>query len=131
MDAQQITSILHRLQAGEQAAWHDLAPIVYGELKRQASRSARAESNDPLLQTTMLVHEVFLRLVAEPERGFQNRIHFYRVCAMVIRRILVDSARRRKAQRRGGGRQPVRDHPDRPGAPRPESLPRREHDRDG
>jgi len=107
VDAHQITSILHRLRAGEHEAWHDLAPLVYNEIKRQASRQVRAESGDPLLQTTMLVHEVFLRLVAEPERDFQNRYHFHRVCALVIRRILVDSARRRKSQRRGGARRNI------------------------
>jgi len=99
----EITALLQRLTSGDREAWHQLAPLVYDEIKRQAKSQVRGERPDALLQTTAVVHEALLRLMGESDRNWANRGHFYRVCAQVIRRVLVDSARRRKALRRGGG----------------------------
>jgi RNA polymerase sigma factor (TIGR02999 family) len=101
----EITHILERLRDGDQSAWNELAPLVYDQIKLQARRQLRNERPDPLHGTTMLVHEAFVRLMGEPGRNWRDRGHFYRVCGQVIRRVLVDSSRRRNALRRGGGAQ--------------------------
>jgi RNA polymerase sigma factor (TIGR02999 family) len=78
-------------------------PLVYSELRRIASRRLRSEGPSETLQTTSLVHEVYLRLVDGSRVGFQSRSHFYAVAARAMRHILVDRARERAAQKRGGG----------------------------
>lgn len=102
MAAGQITVILGQLGEANTQGWEQLAPLVYDHLRRQASRQLRRENADSVLQTSALVNEMYLRLVREPDRQWQNREHFYAGCAQVMRRILVDASRRRKALRRGG-----------------------------
>ena len=107
MDSSRLSEILHRINAGNSDAWHELAPIIYGSLKRQASQLMYGQAPDCILQPTSLVHELYLKLVAQQDQTFRNRQHFYSVCALVMRQILVDAARHRKAQRRGGDMEPV------------------------
>jgi len=78
-------------------------PLVYDELHRQARRYMAAEQPGPTLQTTALIHEAYLRLVDAKSVNWQNRAHFYAICARLMRRILVDFARSRKYRKRGGG----------------------------
>ncbi|MGC4049124.1 MAG: ECF-type sigma factor [Paludibaculum sp.] len=102
-DPGRITALLGALQSGDTQAWHDLAPLVYDQLRAIAGRYVRQERGpDVLIQPSALVHEAYLKLIQEPDRTFQNRYNFFGVCAAIMRRILVDSARRRNAARRGG-----------------------------
>lgn len=101
MAAGKISAILAELREGDTLGWDRLAPLVYDELRRLASRQLRREGADPVLQTSAVVNEMYLRLVREPNRQWHNRGHFYAVCAQVMRRILVDASRRRRALRRG------------------------------
>ncbi len=97
-----VTDLLLDWRRGDPAALEQLTPIVYDELRRLAHRSMGRESARDLLQTTALVHEAYLRLVGE-EIPLQNRAHFFAIAATVMRRVLVDFARRRGAEKRGGG----------------------------
>jgi RNA polymerase sigma factor (TIGR02999 family) len=99
---EQVTRILAKLSAGEDRA-KELLPLVYDELRGLASRYLRHERIDHTLQPTALVHEAFLRMVNQPEASWQDRAHFYRVAAEAMRRILVNHARDRGRQKRGGG----------------------------
>ena len=77
-------------------------PLVYDELRRQASRYLRKEREGHTLQTTALIHEAYLRIVGAGEIEWQNRSHFFALASTVMRRILVDYARERKRDKRGG-----------------------------
>jgi RNA polymerase sigma-70 factor, ECF subfamily len=98
----EITRLLGGLRKGDPRAWDRLMPIVYDELRRQASAHLRKERPGHVLQTTALVHESYLRLVGESDRSWQNRAHFFAIAANLMRQILVDHARRRNAAQRGG-----------------------------
>lgn len=98
-----ITALLNRWSRGDEEAFDALVPLVYDELKRVASSYLRRERADHLLQPTALVHETYLRLAGVNAMGFNNRTHFYGAAAQVMRRVLVDLARRRSAARRGNG----------------------------
>jgi RNA polymerase sigma-70 factor (ECF subfamily) len=88
-------------------AWERLLPIVYDELRRVASRQLAQERGDATLQTTALVHEAFLRLVDHERVTRKGRSYFFAAAARAMRQVLVDQARRRNAQKRGGGEAPV------------------------
>jgi RNA polymerase sigma-70 factor, ECF subfamily len=88
---------------GDQAALRELVPIIYDELRRLAKFHMRRERAGHSLQTTALVHEAYLKLIAQKSTNWQNRTHFFAASAQSMRRILVDMARARKRQRRGGG----------------------------
>jgi RNA polymerase sigma-70 factor, ECF subfamily len=103
----ELTLLLSRWRAGDQAAFDRLLPIVYEELRRLASSYMRAERADHLLQTTALVHEAYLRLVDHPEVSYETRTHFFAVAAQVMRHVLVDYARARRRAKRGGGTPPL------------------------
>lgn len=96
-----ITQLLHRWRSGEEAALEQLTPLVYDELRRRAGALFRSESAGHTLQPTALVHELYGRL-APAEVGWQDRSHFYALCARMMRRILVDHAKARRAGKRGG-----------------------------
>ena len=96
-----VTDLLVEWRGGNQAALDRLIPIVYGELRRVASARLRNEGRHTL-QTTALVHEVYLRLVGLDRMDLQNRTHFFAMAARLMREILVDHARRRHALKRGG-----------------------------
>jgi RNA polymerase sigma factor (TIGR02999 family) len=99
-----ITDLLINLQEGREGALDALMPLVYEELRRIANHFIRLERPDHTLQPTALVHEAYLRLIDQRTASYKSRIHFYSVAATVMRRIMVDHARRRNAEKRGGGR---------------------------
>ena len=100
--ATQVTQILLNWGAGESEAAERLMPLVYEELRRLARDYLRHERGDHTLQPTALVHEAYLRLVDDSRVNWQNRAHFYGIAAKLMRRILVDHARARNAEKRGG-----------------------------
>jgi len=107
--APDLTRLLLAWREGDPDALDRLLPLVYAELRRTAHARMRAESPGcQSLQTTGLVHEVFVRLVDGTQVAWQNRAHFYAVCARLMRRILVDRARARQSLTRGGGAQQVK-----------------------
>ena len=97
-----ITQMLIDWSNGDRAALDRLIPVVYAELRRQAARHLRRERQGHTLQTTDLIHETYLRLVDQREVRWQSRAHFFAVAAQLMRRILVDHARRRRRAKRGG-----------------------------
>jgi RNA polymerase sigma factor (TIGR02999 family) len=97
-----VTLLLAEYRGGKRDALDRLLPLVYDELRRIASRYLRAERSEHTLQPTALVHEAYLRLVGQHDVAWQNRAHFCGVAAQVMRRILVDHARSRRAAKRGG-----------------------------
>jgi RNA polymerase sigma factor (TIGR02999 family) len=100
---QDVTQLLLAWNDGDQAALDQLMPIVYDELHRVARRHLRRERAAASVQTTALVHEVYLRLVDVRRVEWQGRAHFFAIAARVIRQILVDLARQRGYKKRGGG----------------------------
>jgi RNA polymerase sigma-70 factor, ECF subfamily len=98
----EVTRLLQAWRAGDDGALEQLLPLVYDELHRLARRYMAAEQSGHTLQTTALVHEVYLRLVDAKSIDWQNRAHFYAICARLMRRILVDFARSRNYQKREG-----------------------------
>ena len=99
---QQVTKLLVDWSNGNQEALEQLTPLVYGELRRLAARYLRKERPDQTLQSTALVHEAYLRLIDAKDVRWQSRAHFFAIAANLMRRILVDHARRRDAEKRGG-----------------------------
>jgi len=97
-----VTELLTDWSKGDQEALNKLIPLVYDELHKLASRYLRRERPDHTLQTTALVHEAYLKLVDQKDANWQNRVQFFAVAAQLIRRILVDYARRHRASKRGG-----------------------------
>ena len=98
-----VTALLGEWSRGNQTALDRLLPLVYAELRRVAARQLRNERANHTLQPTALVHEVYLRIVDQRQVDWQNRAHFFGVAARVMRRILVDHARRHGASKRGDG----------------------------
>jgi RNA polymerase sigma factor (TIGR02999 family) len=100
-----ITYILGQIDRGDTTAAEQLLPLVYDELKRLAAARMSAEPADHTLQATALVHEAYLRLVGVEDRlRYRDRNHFFAAAATAMRRILVDSARAKQTDKRGGGR---------------------------
>jgi len=97
-----VTSLLHLWANGDAQAFEQLIPLVYGELHRMALRYLSGERAHASLQATGLVNEVCLRLMGWDQARWQNRQHFFGVSAQMMRRVLVDIARRRRADCRGG-----------------------------
>ena len=97
-----VTELLVAWNEGDEAALEQLMPVVYDELRRLARRHLGREGGDRP-QTTALVHEAYLRLVDQHSVRWQNRAHFYAIAARLMRRILIDHARARVTDRRGGG----------------------------
>ena len=101
--AGEITALLNAWNRGDETALERIIPLVYRELHRRAERYMSREHGGHTLQATALLNEVYLRLVDLPQRNWKNRAHFLAICAQLMRRILVDFARSRHSQRRGGG----------------------------
>ena len=99
-ESKQVTELLVRWKKGDQEALRFLMPLVYEELRRLAHHYLRAERPDHILQSTALVHEAFLRLVDQEPNQVQNRAHFIAIAAQLMRQILVDFARSRRAAKR-------------------------------
>ena len=98
-----VTDLLTKWRAGDQEAFKALIPLVYHELRRIARHYVRQERPDHTLQSTALVHEAYLRLMRQESADIENRAHFFAVAAHLMRQILVDHARRRRAAKRGNG----------------------------
>ncbi len=98
----QITQALQAVGRGESKASEELRPLVYDELRRLAAARMAREQPGQTLQATAVVHEAWLRLVAEGDRTWQNRAHFFAAAAEAMRRILIENARRKSALKRGG-----------------------------
>jgi RNA polymerase sigma factor (TIGR02999 family) len=100
--AKDVTALLRAWGAGDVQASDAVAPLVYDELRRQAALALRREGDGHTLQTTALAHEAWLRLDGQRDMHWDNRSQFFAVAAQIMRRILVDHARRRHALKRGG-----------------------------
>jgi len=105
--AQTVTRLLGAWRGGDRAALDALTPIVYQELRRLASSHLKGERRGHSLQPTALIHEAYLRLVDGNMPHFNGRSHFFGVAAQIMRQILIDFARSRTAQKRGGGAEHV------------------------
>jgi RNA polymerase sigma factor (TIGR02999 family) len=101
----EVTQVLHALGHGEGQASAELLPLVYDELRRLATARMAHEPVGQTLQPTALVHEAWLRLVADGDRTWQNRAHFFGAAAEAMRRILIENARRKSRLKHGGGQE--------------------------
>jgi RNA polymerase sigma factor (TIGR02999 family) len=102
-----ITSLLSRWSGGDRGAFDRVIPLVYAELRKIAARQLRREPPEQALQPTDLVHSLFLQLVDQRHATWENREEFYAIASRMMRRILVDHARARRAVKRGGRATPV------------------------
>jgi RNA polymerase sigma factor (TIGR02999 family) len=100
--SKEITRILNDWSKGNQEAFDALLPLIYDELHRQAERFLRRERAGHTLQTTALINETYLKLIDQREVNWQNRAHFFGIAAQAMRRILVDYAKARHREKRGG-----------------------------
>lgn len=98
-----VTKLLNRIGTGDRTAPEELLPVVYDDLRRLARAYFKNERQEHTLQATALVHEAYLRLVNWESVTWQNRAHFFAVAAEVMRKVLIDHARARKASKRDGG----------------------------
>jgi RNA polymerase sigma factor (TIGR02999 family) len=105
--SQDITQWLHAWSGGDPTALNELLPLVYDELRRQAARYLRRERRNHTLQTTALVHEAYLKLAEQTQIQWANRAQFFGIAAQMMRRILVDYARHRHRDKRGGSNEDV------------------------
>lgn len=103
MPQSDVTQLLDEWAGGDAAALNEVMPLVYDELRRMAHRCMAQERGDHTLQATALVNEVYLKLKNDRGQRLENRAHFFAIAAQMMRRILVDYARRRVTQKRGGG----------------------------
>ena len=106
-DSHEVTELLLAWSEGDQDALDRLMPLVYGELRQLAQSYMRRERAGHTLQTTALIHEAYLRLIDAKKTRLENRAHFFAVASRLMRQILVDFARSRGYQKRGGGAQQV------------------------
>ncbi len=102
-----VTRILNAIEHGDAKAADELLPLVYEELRKLAAHKMASEAPGQTLQPTALVHEAWLRLVGSENPKFEGRAHFFGAAAEAMRRILIDRARRKHAQRHGGSQQRV------------------------
>jgi RNA polymerase sigma factor (TIGR02999 family) len=103
-----VTRLLGQLRAGDEQARADLFRVIYGELHKLAASYMRRERRGHTLQTTALVNEAYIRLIGQHDVEWQSRSHFFGVAARVMRRVLLDCARRRQAAKRGGAHEQIR-----------------------
>ena len=103
----EVTGLLQAWSAGDEEALQKLTPLVFRELHRAARHYMAGERTGHTLQATALINEVYLRLIDARQMDWQNRAHFFGICAQLMRRILTDFARSRRYQKRGGGAIPV------------------------
>ena len=101
-DPGDVTGLLRAWQNGDRNALEELIPLIYGELHRLAANHLRNERPGHTLQPSAIVNETYLKIVDRPAATWQNRVHFFAVASRAMRQILVDHARRKAAQKRGG-----------------------------
>src|SRR5260370_9094942 len=107
---QQVTQLLKEWGDGNQAALHQLMPLIYAELHKMAKRYMNQQNPDHTLQTTALIHEAYVRLAGDPGKRWDNRAHFFGVAAKAMRHVLVDHARATNSAKRGGAARAERVH---------------------
>ena len=98
-----VTQLLKKAQSGDKESLDNLLPVIYDELRRVAASQLRRERDDHTLQATALVHETYLRLIEQKNVDWRNRAHFFSIASEMMRRILVNYAVQRNAQKRGDG----------------------------
>ena len=101
-ESHEITRMLREWSNGNRQVLDELMPLVYEELHKQATRFLRRERPNHTLQTTALIHEAYIKLIDQRDINFNSRVHFYAVAANIMRRILVDHARAKNRDKRGG-----------------------------
>jgi RNA polymerase sigma-70 factor, ECF subfamily len=101
-NSQNITELLQAWSSGKAKVIETIMPLVYDELRQQAAQFLRKERPDHTLQATALIHEAYLKLIGQKDVEWQNRSHFFAIASTAMRRILVDHARERHRQKRGG-----------------------------
>jgi len=101
-DKGEITVLLKKWRDGEPSAFDDLVPLVYPHLRRIAAAYVHRERNPDVVQATILVHELYLRLLNQKKADWDDRRHFYVFCARIMRMILIDNARQNQVKLRGG-----------------------------
>jgi RNA polymerase sigma factor (TIGR02999 family) len=106
-DAENVNRLLIEWGAGNQQALEDLLPLIYNELRHLAHNFLYRERRGHTLQTTALVHEAYLKLIDQRDARWQNRAHFFAIAAQAMRRILIDSARKNAADKRGGSQEKI------------------------
>jgi RNA polymerase sigma factor (TIGR02999 family) len=102
-DPDNVSRLLAEWRDGNQQAFEEMLPLIYDELRRLAHSFLNRERQGHTLQTTALVHEAYLKLVHQRDARWQNRAHFFAIASQAMRRILIDSARKHIAEKRGGG----------------------------
>ncbi len=102
LDRREITEMLQEWSSGNREALDELMPLIYTELHRQAAQFLRRERQNHTLQTTALIHEAYVKLIDQREVKWQNRAHFFAIAAQAMRRILVDYAKTKNREKRGG-----------------------------
>lgn len=102
-----VTRILNAVTRGDTGAASELLPLVYEELRCLAAQKLSHECPGQTLQATALVHEAYLRLIGPEDPGWENKGHFFKAAAEAMRRILIENARRKKTNKRGGGQKRV------------------------
>lgn len=107
LSRKEVTVLLRAWSEGDSAAPERLAPLIYAELQKLARRSMRRENPQHTLETGALINEAYLRLADWKNARWENRAHFYGVASQIMRRVLVDYARARNNQKRGGGARPI------------------------
>ena len=103
LSSQPVSELLAKWQGGDEEALRALVPLVYNDLRRLAHHCLQQERHGHTLQSTALVHEVYLRLMKDGAANFENRAHFFAIAAQLMRQILVDYARARRANKRNAG----------------------------
>jgi RNA polymerase sigma-70 factor (ECF subfamily) len=101
-ERREITAMLREWEGGNREVLEELMPLVYDELHKQAARYLRRERSDHTLQPTALINEAFLRLIGQREANWKSRTHFFAIAAQAMRRILIDHARAKRQEKRGG-----------------------------
>ena len=105
--SQELTQMLIQLSEGKSQIVDDILPLIYGELRSLANNYLRRERTDHTLQPTALVHEAYMKLIDQTQVKWQNRAHFFGIAANIMRRILVDYARKHGANKRGGAAEKI------------------------
>lgn len=103
----EITQLLKDIQQGSEKAYNDLFPLIYEELKKLAFSKLKKEHADMTISKTELVHEVYIKMINQEAVEFENRNHFLAIASRCMRQILIDHARKRKAEKRGGEKKDV------------------------
>lgn len=105
LDPDNVSRLLREWSDGNEQALEEMLPLIYDELRRLAHNFLYRERPGHTLQTTALVHEAYIKLIDQRDARWQNRAHFFAIAAQAMRRILIDSARKHVAEKRGGGGQ--------------------------